>query len=120
MPCLRLRGLPFKASEHDVAMFLAAYSTQADHVVMCANEEGRPSGEALVSFPNPDDATRAVAEMQHQQMGSRYVELFKGSYDEWKQAKAGGGCAGKGGAMGGKGMWGMMMGGGDPWAAAFQ
>lgn len=40
------------------------------------NGDGRPSGEALVSFPSRAEAERAIQEKNRQNIGNRYIELF--------------------------------------------
>jgi heterogeneous nuclear ribonucleoprotein F/H len=39
-------------------------------------QDGRPSGEAWISFARLEDARRAVREKDRHHMGDRYVELF--------------------------------------------
>ncbi|XP_023221973.1 epithelial splicing regulatory protein 2-like isoform X2 [Centruroides sculpturatus] len=40
------------------------------------NGDGRPNGEALVTFPSRADAERAIQEKNRHNMGNRYIELF--------------------------------------------
>jgi len=40
------------------------------------NSDGRPSGEAVVNFPNRADAERAIQEKNRHNIGTRYIELF--------------------------------------------
>jgi len=48
---LRLRGLPFRATEHDIAKFFmneGGFEVQAKQIDICYGRDGRPSGEAMV------------------------------------------------------------------------
>jgi len=40
------------------------------------NRDGRPSGDALVTFPSAELAKDAVREKNRKHLGRRYVELF--------------------------------------------
>lgn len=100
---MRLRGLPFTCTADQVMDFLDGFTIEESSVLFTTNAEGRPSGEAYVRFHSTGEADRAFDEKQHQHMGSRYVELFRASQDEWSQAKkasrtskgggGGGGCS---------------------------
>jgi hypothetical protein len=73
---LRLRGLPFEASEGDVADFLAGYGWTPGTLQLLDDPRGRPKGEALVAFASRPEAERALRDLQHKNMGRRYIELF--------------------------------------------
>ncbi|KAK4012164.1 hypothetical protein OUZ56_021263 [Daphnia magna] len=47
-----------------------------DCIQIHRNNDGRPSGEAVVNFPNRAEAERAIAEKNRQNIGTRYIELF--------------------------------------------
>ncbi|XP_072401410.1 heterogeneous nuclear ribonucleoprotein H isoform X1 [Diabrotica undecimpunctata] len=74
--CVHMRGLPFKANEHDIADFFKP--VVPIFVRMIQDSSGRASGEADVEFVNHEDAVRAMSKdkghMQH-----RYIELFLNS-----------------------------------------
>merc|ERR1719510_1284308 len=71
---IRMRGLPFSATEMEVAEW---FSLVADpvHIEIEYNKEGRPSGEAKVYFKSAEDAKRAMSKNK-QNMQHRYIELF--------------------------------------------
>ena len=48
---------------------------------MVLSREGRASGEAYIELENADDLERAMKK-HHQNMGPRYIELFKSSRSE--------------------------------------
>merc|ERR1719362_1690334 len=104
-PTLRLRGLPFSSTVTDVTRFLRDFRIEESCVALAYGSDNRPTGEAFVTFESEEEAGRALDTMQNEKIGSRYIELFKSSYDEWTQAASyhqfappmgGGGCCGKG------------------------
>ncbi|KAL2634576.1 hypothetical protein R1flu_006055 [Riccia fluitans] len=74
---VRLRGLPFSASETDIADFFKGLDMGPDGVVICVNFQGRSTGQAYVQFANAELANKAL-ERNRQHIGSRYIEVFKG------------------------------------------
>ncbi|XP_078269250.1 heterogeneous nuclear ribonucleoprotein H3 isoform X2 [Rhinoraja longicauda] len=91
---VHMRGLPFRASEDDVAHFFSPLNPLRIHLEY--GNDGRATGEADVEFATHEDAVAAMskdkAHMQH-----RYIELFLNS-------TAGGGSSGYGGSYGGHAM----------------
>ena len=69
--CLRLRGMPFNSSEADVQSFFKGYALAAGGVKL-----GPQVGQATVRFKDAEDARRALVNLNHSYMGSRYIELF--------------------------------------------
>lgn len=47
-----------------------------DCLQMQRNGDGRPNGEAMVTFPSRAEAERALQEKNRQNIGNRYIELF--------------------------------------------
>ena len=72
---LKLRGLPYSATAGDIAKFFGNYSVQESDVIIDMSR-GRPTGYALVFLPSEDDAAKAMKELNHQHIGSRYVDVF--------------------------------------------
>merc|ERR1719510_2269480 len=72
---IRMRGLPFSATELEVAEW---FSSVADpfHVSIEYNKEGKPSGDARVYFKTAQDARSAMSKNK-QNMAHRYIELFE-------------------------------------------
>merc|ERR1712091_198462 len=99
--CVRLRGVPFDAYDHDVRMFLGC---EVVDVLMC-RKNGRMSGEAIVVFPSAFNAQMSL-QKNGQNMGRRYIEIFPATKQEYYKAIAqtlegGGGGPTFGGGPGG-------------------
>jgi len=73
---LRMRGLPFEATEQDIAEFFEP--VMPVHIQIIYTRQGRPSGEAEVSFANYNDLSTALLK-DKEYLGNRYVELFNES-----------------------------------------
>ena len=69
---LKMRGLPFSATEQDIKDFFHPVSTKEIRLVQTA--KGRPSGRAFVDFYNEKDLQQSL---QHDKdyMKNRYIEL---------------------------------------------
>ncbi|CAG0914120.1 unnamed protein product [Notodromas monacha] len=70
---IRMRGLPFRATDADIKDFfkpLLPVSVHLDH-----NDSGKPTGEADVEFATYEDALRAMTK-DRETMAHRYIELF--------------------------------------------
>ena len=75
---VKMRGLPFRASEQDIAEWFSSVADPVD-VFIRFNQEGRPSGEAEVTFATEGEAKRALIKNK-QNMQNRYIELFLVQY----------------------------------------
>jgi len=80
---VRMRGLPYSATDDDVAHFFAATHPTGTHLIK--DDLGRPSGEGFVEFGCEVDAIAAMARHRHH-MGHRYIELFRSSPTELMRA----------------------------------
>ncbi|CAI9758064.1 unnamed protein product [Fraxinus pennsylvanica] len=83
-PVVRLRGLPFNCSDTDVFKFFASLDIVD---VFLVNKDGRFSGEAFVVFAGPMQADLAL-QRDRQNMGRRYVEVFRCKKQEYYHAIA--------------------------------
>jgi len=79
---VRLRGLPFTATEQDVLAFFSQHNI-VDRVAdgpkalsLLLRPNGRPSGQAVVQMRDRADAELARSVLHGQWMGSRYIEVF--------------------------------------------
>jgi len=107
---VRLRGVPFQATAADVAQFLAAYKVDESQVTLVRGPDGKMTGDCFVIFATEAFATSAMNDMQKQEIGGRYIELFRSSDEELtehvkRQHGAGwgsGGGSGGGGATRGR------------------
>jgi len=128
---VRLRGLPFEAGGPEVRKFFDGCEVSEGGILICKDGFGRPSGEAFCQFETEEAAEEAL-KMDNQNMGHRYIEVFKSTMSEAEKAKErtdsglgneggfrskrgggggfgggfGGGMGGYGGGFGGGGMGG--------------
>merc|ERR1719295_245467 len=106
---VRMRGLPFRVTENDIAEWFSSVADPVGIQIMY-NNDGRPTGEAEVAFASAQDAKRSLSK-DRQNMQHRYVELFYDGPDPDNDNSGGnGGYGGGNGGYGGPG--GMMAGGG--------
>ncbi|KAK2712479.1 hypothetical protein QYM36_011239 [Artemia franciscana] len=70
---IQMRGLPYKASEADIAAFFRPL--RPVYINISYNDQGKPSGEAYVEFATYDEAIRAM-DLDKANMQNRYIELF--------------------------------------------
>ncbi|KAL4577782.1 hypothetical protein LXL04_013895 [Taraxacum kok-saghyz] len=84
-PVVRLRGLPFNCTDTDIFKFFSGLEILD---VLLVNKSGRFSGEAFVVFTRPMQAELAL-QKDHQNMGRRYVEVFKCKKQDYYNAVAG-------------------------------
>lgn len=87
---LKLRGVPFSATADDIAAFFEtvpslASPPPASSVRLPVLADGRPTGEAFVMFASAADAKLACIK-DRAMLGTRYVELFVATPDEFDKA----------------------------------
>ncbi|KAL1536890.1 heterogeneous nuclear ribonucleoprotein F-like isoform X1 [Salvia divinorum] len=83
-PVVRLRGLPFNCTDVDIFKFFAGLDIVD---VFLVNKDGRFSGEAFVLFAGPMQADLALRR-DRQNMGRRYVEVFRCKKQDYYHAIA--------------------------------
>ncbi|KAH7851233.1 hypothetical protein Vadar_008898 [Vaccinium darrowii] len=83
-PVVRLRGLPFNCSDVDIFKFFAGLDIVD---VLLVSKNGRFSGEAFVVFASPMQ-TELALERDRQNMGKRYVEVFRCMKQDYYDAVA--------------------------------
>lgn len=94
---LKLRGLPFTATEQDVLAFFAKYEVvqyvadERQCVKMITKSNGKPVGTAVVTMQNKEAAMIAMQELHYKQMGTRYIEVFPEKEDEMRGDQVNGG-----------------------------
>jgi len=71
---IKVRGLPFRVSENEIAEWFSSVADPVD-IQIRYNHEGRPSGDAFVTFGSEGDAKKAM-QKNKQNMQHRYIELF--------------------------------------------
>lgn len=98
---LRLRGLPYSVQPEDIATFFAGANIIRDGIHLMQNPSGMLSGDAYVEFASEEDLRIAFRKQNHR-IGTRYIELFRVSDEEYnrvikQQQYGGGGYSGGGG-----------------------
>ncbi|XP_076234436.1 heterogeneous nuclear ribonucleoprotein glorund isoform X2 [Calliopsis andreniformis] len=73
---IHMRGLPFKATEQDIADFFRPIEPVNVRIIL--ENGGRPSGEADVEFATHEEAVKAMSK-DKSHMSHRYIELFLNS-----------------------------------------
>lgn len=71
---MRMRGLPFQVTEQEVSEWFSSVA-DCSEVNIQYGKDGRPSGQADVSFRSEADAKRAMTKHKAN-MQNRYIELF--------------------------------------------
>jgi len=105
---LRMRGLPYTTTEKDILEFFSEGDLKPAAVhIISDRATGRTSGVALVEFETEDEIVSAL-DLNRNEIGNRYIELFRGTIGELKaavgqeQAASGSGITGgMGGQFGG-------------------
>jgi len=85
---VRLRGLPYSATETDVRAFMdgVQLSPSPDCIVFAHGLNGRPTGEAYVELA--DEQALTLAMTRHKEvMGTRCIEVFNSSKMDKLQAR---------------------------------
>ncbi|XP_049572919.1 heterogeneous nuclear ribonucleoprotein H3 isoform X1 [Syngnathus scovelli] len=91
---VHMRGLPFRASEMDVAKFFSPLNPLRVHIDITHN--GKLTGEADVEFRSHEDAVAAMSKDKHN-MQHRYIELFLNSTASGAETSRGGYYSNSGG-----------------------
>ena len=73
--CVRLGGLPYKATEQDIKDFFGEFSLGDEGVVLEVHH-GKLTGNALVFLSNSDDVQRAKLNLDKQYIGNRYINVL--------------------------------------------
>eukprot|EP00899_Mesostigma_viride_P005866 jgi/Mesvir1/15280/Mv06498-RA.1 len=105
--CVKMRGLPYSATQMDIMQFFQGFSLGPGGVHVCTSSkwgmsggmDERPTGEAFVEFVSAEEAAAAISKLNKRNIGSRYVELFPASKADMLLAR-GGGAQGLGGGLG--------------------
>jgi RNA recognition motif-containing protein len=92
---VRLRGLPFQATEQDVLAFFSKHeivdrvSESSNAIKILTKASGKPSGQAVVQMNTPQDAYLALQVLNGCYMGSRYIEVWIHNEGEGMQNQSG-------------------------------
>merc|ERR1712150_324004 len=72
--CVRMYGLPFRATEYQVAKWFQDVDANCVDISFHFNRQGRKSGDATAYFTSETDAKKAMGKDQHD-MSGRYINL---------------------------------------------
>lgn len=89
---IRMRGLPFTCSAQQVVEFFTNHKKESrceilgaeEGILFVKNHDDKPTGDAFVLFATEEYAHRAL-QKHKQNIGSRYVELFRSTISEVQQ-----------------------------------
>lgn len=90
MVAVRIHGLAWRVETSEVEEFFAAYKIIPDSVILGKGDDDRNNGLGAICFETAEEAEKAVAEMQKQYIGSRYVNLRTLEYSGYKTFNEGG------------------------------
>jgi len=79
---LRLRGLPYAATKHDVITFMGELPVLECDITIKYGEDGRATGDAYVQLESEHFAQDAKAGLDRKSMGGRFIEVYLSSYEE--------------------------------------
>jgi RNA recognition motif-containing protein len=103
---VRMRGLPYSATEKDILAFFSGFGVADGGVHMHYDHMGRASGQAYVVFETVPEAQHAL-KLDKEKIGERWIDLFLSSKPEMLHAvpsmRGYGPPGGGGGGMGGGG-----------------
>ncbi|XP_028835900.1 epithelial splicing regulatory protein 1 isoform X2 [Denticeps clupeoides] len=87
---IRARGLPWQASDKDIARFFRGLNIAKGGAALCLNNQGRRNGEALVCFESQEHRDLGLQRHKHH-MANRYIEVYKATGEDF--LKIAGGCS---------------------------
>uniref|UniRef100_A0A9L0RLX2 RNA-binding protein 12B n=1 Tax=Equus caballus TaxID=9796 RepID=A0A9L0RLX2_HORSE len=73
---IKIMNLPFKANVNEILDFFHGYRIIPDSVSIQYNEQGLPTGEAIVAMINYNEAVAAIKDLNDRPVGPRKVKLI--------------------------------------------
>ena len=89
--CVRARGLPWQASDQDIARFFIGLNVARGGVALCLSSQGRRNGEAIVLFDSVQHRDLALKRHKHH-IGNRYIEVYKATGEDFINVAGGKTC----------------------------
>ena len=83
--CVKLRGIPYQASQQDVKDFFADFGVDDDSIVI-EMRQGKKTGFALVFLKDEEEVQRARQELNKQYIGTRFIDVMIPRLEEWFNA----------------------------------
>jgi heterogeneous nuclear ribonucleoprotein F/H len=107
MVCLKIRGMPYRATVEEIQDFFRDYKFIEGSIIYGYGSDGRKNGFGALVFESEEQATSAMEALQKQNIGSRWVQLSPMSYKDYlgfnkAQSRGSGGDRGSGGGGGGE------------------
>ncbi|MBX3401853.1 MAG: RNA-binding protein [Phycisphaeraceae bacterium] len=96
-------NLPFSINDDGLRTAFEAHGQVATAQIVMDRETGRPRGFGFVEMPNDEEARKAIAAMNGQQLGGRTLVVNEARPKEAGGGGGGGGRGGWGGGGGGRG-----------------
>ncbi|XP_027051979.1 epithelial splicing regulatory protein 1-like isoform X2 [Pocillopora damicornis] len=79
---IRARGLPWQASDQDVANFFKGLNIVRGGIAFCLNAQGRRNGEAFIRFEKGEHREFALKRHKHH-LGTRYIEVYRATAQDF-------------------------------------
>ena len=79
--CVKLRGIPYQASQQDVKDFFGDFGVADDDVVI-EMRQGKKTGFALVFLRSEQEVQRARQDLNKQYIGGRFIDVMVPRLDE--------------------------------------
>ncbi|XP_054274657.1 uncharacterized protein LOC128994268 [Macrosteles quadrilineatus] len=70
-----MENVPYRAEVQDIIDFFHGFFVPRDNVIRRFNEDGRPTGDARVCFSSPNEALKAVKNLNFNQIFNREITL---------------------------------------------
>ena len=96
-------NLSFETTENDLQDAFAAHGTVTETNLMMDRVSGRPRGFGFVTMSSPEEAQKAIAELNGSQLGGRALTVNVAKPREERAPGGGGGRREYGGSGGGYG-----------------
>ncbi|XP_046354450.1 epithelial splicing regulatory protein 1-like isoform X1 [Haliotis cracherodii] len=72
-----MRGLPYNVTVQDIINYFQGFpEVSPDTVQLQHSADGKPNGDALITFSSRAEGERAIIEKNRRHLGNRFIELF--------------------------------------------
>ncbi|XP_061687957.1 RNA-binding protein 12 [Syngnathoides biaculeatus] len=75
---VKLQNMPFTVTTDEIMDFFYGYEVLPGSVCLQFSDKGLPTGEAMVAFQNPEEASAAVLDLNDRPIGARKVKISLG------------------------------------------
>ena len=84
---VKMRGLPWRVTYDEISDFFKDFKMVEKSIVLGIGPDGRKDGYGVCLFNDEQEANAAVAQMNEQHIGERYIRLNAMSYGEYLRFK---------------------------------